>query len=176
VGGCEYDCAKRAPVHAACPCARLVCRKCAGVASAHPDPSPCFACGRPDAAEFSADQCRPDFGVLAALAGRCSASDTSVPLQHVVCVLFGALLPPVVSTFVSVCMFFFPAACESCRAHPLWEGRALCADCADSAEDGEAPLPATQLCTAEGKCSLRPLCDGHSTLHARRRGHTLVVE
>ena len=68
----------------------------------------------------------------------------------------------------------FPAACESCRAHPLWEGRALCADCADSAEDGEAPLPATQLCTAEGKCSLRPLCDGHSTLHARRRGHTLV--
>ena len=121
--------APKAPVHAACPCARLVCRKCAGVASSHPDPSPCFACGRPSTMEFSSDQCRPDFGVLAALAGRCSTSDTSVPLQHVVCVLFGALLPPVVSTFVSMWHCVHHSACSFFllhvnRAVPILCGRA----------------------------------------------------
>ncbi len=69
-GSCEYDCQKRAPVRAACPCRRLLCRKCAGVTASLPDPGPCGLCGAASLGPFEEEEFVMDRGVLLALAGR----------------------------------------------------------------------------------------------------------
>jgi hypothetical protein len=74
--GNRYDCQQRAPVSAACPCRRTVCRKCAGVAASHPNPSPCFVCGRHGAMDFSIADCCTDVGLLWVLASGMAATNT----------------------------------------------------------------------------------------------------
>jgi hypothetical protein len=69
-GSCEYDCQKRAPVRAACPCRRLLCCKCAGVTASLPDPGPCGLCGAASVGPFEEEEFVMDRGVLLALAGR----------------------------------------------------------------------------------------------------------
>jgi hypothetical protein len=81
VGGCQYDFGRRAPVHTACPCGRLVCRKCAGVAAGLPSPSPCFVCGRVEGVrEFDTADCAVDRGVLLALIARAPPVEVYVRL------------------------------------------------------------------------------------------------
>ncbi len=67
LSGCTLDCQRRAPVRVPCTCGLLVCRKCAGVAGAHP--SGCGLCLRPHV-EFTARECVVDGGLLLALAER----------------------------------------------------------------------------------------------------------
>jgi hypothetical protein len=67
---CEYDCQKRAPVRVPCPCGRLVCRKCAGVAGAQP--AGCGLCGAAGV-EFGHSECLLDAGVVLALAANMPA-------------------------------------------------------------------------------------------------------
>ena len=69
-GSCEYDCQKRAPVRAGCTCRRLLCRKCAGVASSLPGPGPCSLCGLTAVGPFEETDFAVDRGVLLTLAGR----------------------------------------------------------------------------------------------------------
>jgi hypothetical protein len=84
--GCEYDCGRRQAVHAPCPCKRLMCRKCAGVASTMPHPAPCAACGQVDTGlGASTGSLKRDVGVLLALAAQVPASDmyVGINLLHV---------------------------------------------------------------------------------------------
>ena len=77
-GPCEYDCQRRAPVRAACPCKRLLCRKCAGVVASLPGPAPCGLCGAESVGPFEAADFGVDAGVLLALAGQREATEPYV--------------------------------------------------------------------------------------------------
>lgn len=75
IGGCEYDCLHRVPVRSACDCKRLLCCKCAAVATSIPTPTSCDLCGASGVGPFEAQSYLRDVGVLLSLMARLPPSE-----------------------------------------------------------------------------------------------------